>query len=259
MANGLIEDCIITGGALGSSNSTIAQQGGNVYITGGVVRRCKILNGKATLIKNSDYRTFVAAGNICVFGNTGSIPVIENCFISGGYGYGYVNTVATCRAKAGNIYINGSCRIVNCTIINGSGNGVGGVAVNYNSVYTDCKIVNCIMYNNGGNTARLYKDWGSDNNKTYGYFINCAIGNATKPNATCIGVDKTAFENFDGGDCRLRKKDPFSPLINAGTSRPEYLKYASSTTDLSGSMRFSGKLDIGCYECSLGGFSVIVR
>ena len=259
MANGLIEDCVITGGSLGSSNSTIAQQGGNVFIAGGVIRRCKILNGKATIKNNSSYKSYVAAGNICVLGNQGTIPLIENCLISGGYAYGYVNSPATCRSKAGNMYINGSCRIVNCTIINGSGNGVGGVAVYYNSNYTDCKIVNGIMYNNGGSTTRLYHDWGSDNDKTYGYFVNCAIGNATKPNTTCIGVDKAAFENFDGGDYRPRKENPVSPLINAGTSRTEYLKYATSSTDLSGTSRFCGKLDIGCYEYFTSGFSIIVR
>ena len=259
MGNGLIEDCVITGGSLGSSNSTITQQGGNVYITGGVIRRCKILNGKATIKNNSSYRSFVAAGNICVLGTEGTIPLIENCLISGGYAYGYVNTDATCQSKAGNMYINGSCRIVNCTIINGSGNGVGGVSVNYNSGYSNCKIVNCIMYNNTGNGSRLYKDWGSSNANVYSYFVNCAIGNATKPNTTCIGVDKAAFENFDGGDYRPRKENPVSPLINAGTFRTEYLQYATSSTDLSGTSRFCDKLDIGCYEYFTSGFSIIVR
>ena len=259
MANGLIEDCVITGGSLGSENSTIAQQGGNVYITGGVIRRCKILKGRAEFSKKNTYRSNVAAGNICVVGTEGTIPLIENCLISGGYAYGSVNSAANCRFKAGNMYINGSCRIVNCTIINGWGNGVGGVSVIYNSDYSNCKIVNCIMYNNEGNGTYLYKDLASNDDKTYGYFVNCAIGNATKPNTTCIGVDKAAFENFDGGDYRPRKENPVSPLINAGISRDVYLQYATSSTDLSGTSRFCGKLDIGCYEYFTSGFSIIVR
>lgn len=260
MGNGIIEDCVIQGGSLGSSNSTISQQGGNVYMVGGIIRRCKILDGKATTKNNSSYRNKVAVGNIVVQGTTGVIPVIENSLISSGYGFGSVSTDANCRAKAGNLYLNGSCRIVNCTIINGSGNGVGGVSIYYNSDYADCKVVNCVMYNNGGSTTRLYKDWGSDNADINGFFVNCAIGNATKPNDTCIGVDAAAFENFSGGDYRPLKDA--SSLIDAGTSRGDYKSVygATSDTDLAGGSRFGGRnLDIGCYERVKYGFIITVQ
>ena len=260
MGNGIIEDCVIQGGSLGSSNSTISQQGGNVYMVGGIIRRCKILDGKATTKNNSSYRNKVAVGNIVVQGTTGVIPVIENSLISSGSGFGSVSTDANCRAKAGNLYLNGSCRIVNCTIINGSGNGVGGVSIYYNSDYADCKVVNCVMYNNGGSTTRLYKDWGSDNADSKGFFVNCAIGNATKPNNTCIGVDAAAFENFSGGDFRPLKDA--SSLIDAGTSRGDYKSVygATSDTDLAGGSRFGGRnLDIGCYERVKYGFIITVQ
>jgi hypothetical protein len=260
MGNGIIEDCVIQGGSLGSSNSTIDQQGGNVYMVGGIIRRCKILDGKATIKNASASKDKVAVGNIFVQGTAVAIPVIENSLISGGIGSGYVNSDATCRKKAGNLYLNGSCRIVNCTIINGSGSGVGGVSICYNSSYADCKIVNCVMYNNGGSNTRLYKDWGSDNANSKGFFVNCAIGNATKPNNTCIGVDAAAFENFSGGDFRPLKGT--SSLIDAGTSRGDYkLVYgATSDTDLAGGSRFGGRnLDIGCYERVKYGFIITVQ
>ena len=260
MENGIIEDCVIQGGSLGSSNSTINQQGGNVYMAGGIIRRCKILDGYARIKNASSYRENVAVGNIIVRGVTGVIPVVENSLISGGYGYGFVSSDVTCRKKAGNLYLYGSCRIVNCTIINGSGNGVGGVAICYNSDYADCKVVNCVMYNNGGSATYLHKDWGSNNANINGFFVNCAIGNATKPNDTCIGVDAAAFENFSGGDYRPLKDA--SSLIDAGTSRGDYKSVygATSDTDLAGGSRFGGRnLDIGCYERVKYGFIITVQ
>lgn len=229
-------------------------------MAGGIIRRCKILDGYARIRNASSYKENVAVGNIIVRGVTGVIPVVENSLISGGYGFGFVGSDATCRKKAGNLYLYGSCRIVNCTIINGSGNGVGGVAICYNPDYDDCKVVNCVMYNNDGSAKYLYKDWGSNSANINGFFVNCAIGNATKPNDTCIGVDAAAFENFSGGDYRPLKDA--SSLIDAGTSRGDYKSVygATSDTDLAGGSRFGGRnLDIGCYERVKYGFIITVQ
>jgi hypothetical protein len=284
LANGLIEDCVIRGGKLGSSvEVTDNQLGGNVYMTGGRISRSKILDGRALLQKTGDKYGLWAMGNIYVYGAvSGSLPVLENCLIANGYAQGVKNSTTTAPRKTGNIGITGSCHVINSTIVNGSSSsGIGGITLFNDDNFTDTKIINCVMIGNDGipsYSSNCHKDWGIGQSNYPGEttkrlnnsFINCASGlwsekSGTKtyasiaPNATCIEITKDAFENFSAGDYRPRKKDPVSPLINAGTSRTEYLKYASSTTDLNGSSRFFGKLDIGCYECSLGGFSVIVR
>jgi hypothetical protein len=284
LANGLIEDCVIRGGKLGSSvEVTNNQLGGNVYMTGGRISRSKILDGRALLQKTGDKYALWAMGNIYVYGAvSGSLPVLENCLIANGYAQGVKNSTTTAPRKTGNIGITGSCHVINSTIVNGSSSsGIGGITLFNNDNFTDTKIINCVMIGNDGipsYSSNCHKDWGIGQSNYSGEtakrlnnsFINCASGlwsekSGTKtyasiaPNATCIEITKDAFENFSAGDYRPRKKDPVSPLINAGTSRTEYLKYASSTTDLNGSSRFFGKLDIGCYECSSRGFSVIVR
>ena len=284
LANGLIEDCVIRGGKLGSSvEVTNNQLGGNVYMTGGRISRSKILDGRALLQKTGDKYGLWAMGNIYVYGAvSGSLPVLENCLIANGYAQGVRNSTTTAPRKTGNIGITGSCHVINSTIVNGSSSsGIGGITLFNNDNFTDTKIINCVMIGNDGISSypsNCHKDWGigqsnypeNTTKRLNNSFINCASGlwseksgsktyASIAPNATCIEITKDAFENFSAGDYRPRKKDPVSPLINAGTSRTEYLKYATSSTDLSGTSRFCGKLDIGCYEYFTSGFSIIVR
>ncbi len=284
LANGLIEDCVIRGGKLGSSvEVTNNQLGGNVYMTGGRISRSKILDGRALLQKTGDKYALWAMGNIYVYGAvSGSLPVLENCLIANGYAQGVRNSTTTAPRKTGNIGITGSCHVINSTIVNGSSSsGIGGITLFNNDSFTDTKIINCVMIGNDGISSypsNCHKDWGigqsnypeNTTKRLNNSFINCAsglwsekIGSKTyasiAPNATCIEITKDAFENFSAGDYRPRKKDPVSPLINAGISRTEYLQYATSSTDLSGTSRFCGKLDIGCYEYFTSGFSIIVR
>ena len=284
LANGLIEDCVIRGGKLGSNvEVTNNQLGGNVYMTGGRISRSKILDGRALLQKTGDKYSLWAMGNIYVYGAvSGSLPVLENCLIANGYAQGARNSTTTAPRKTGNIGITGSCHVINSTIVNGSSSsGIGGITLFNNDNFTDTKIINCVMIGNDGissYSSNCHKDWGigqsnypeNTTKRLNNSFINCASGlwseksggktyASIAPNATCIEITKDAFENFSAGDYRPRKKDPVSPLINAGTSRTEYLKYATSSTDLSGTSRFCGKLDIGCYEYFTSGFSIIVR
>ena len=284
---GLIEDCVIKGGRIGSAaEETSSQLGGNIYMKGGRIIRSKILNGSALLSKNGVQYSLYAIGNIYVDGTVdGSLPIIENCLIANGEAQGVKNSTTTAPRKTGNIAITGSGYVINCTIVGGkSSSGIGGITLFNNDNFTDTKIINCVMMGNNGiasYTANCHKDWGigksnySDKikNRLLKAYINCASGlwsepgyngatyASVAPNATCIEIanKNDAFENYSAGDYRPRKKDPVSPLINAGTSRTEYLKCATSTTDLGGSSRFCSKLDIGCYECLNSGFSVIVR
>ena len=247
MSAGLVEDCIIRGGKLGTSSSSSAQ-GANVFASGGIIRRCRILDGRATVATgNTDkYRKYVAVGNLYMFGTSGSVPVVENCLISGGIATGSVTTEAFGAKKAGNVCIIGSGRLVNCTIVEGGGSGVGGVSVVYDGTHTDCKVVNCVAYGNDGCNYNA-KDWGKDDDACLSYFVNCAVG-TTAPNADCIVVGASAFKKHAEGVYFLPET---SPLVDAGLSWDDCAAiYGTlSPTDLAGAPRLKGEqLDVGCFE-----------
>lgn len=245
---GLMEDCIIRGMVLGNSSSTTAQ-GANVYATGGIIRRCRILNGKATVKTGNTpaILKYVVIGNLYMFGGDGGErPVAENCLISGGIATGSSYNGIYGGYKAGNVRIHGSGRLVNCTIVGGGGSGAGGVAIGYDSKHTDCRVVNCVAFGNSGGKHDYY-DWGTDNDACKSYFVNCAVA-TTAPNADCIVVGASAFKKYAEGVYFLPET---SPLVDAGLSWDDCAAiYGTlSPTDFAGAPRLKGeRLDIGCFE-----------
>jgi len=90
-------------------------------------------------------------------------------------------------------------------------------------------------------------------------FSNCCMfpaltGTATNYSANNITVPPQ-FVNWQAGDYRLARG---SSCINAGVTRD----WMTNTVDLGGRRRidrFSGKVDIGCYEYSPSGTMISVR
>lgn len=243
MTAGTVADCIVIGGKAVTGSSQKKGYGGNIYMTGGRVVRCRVSGGTPT-----DYPTSISSesrgGNIWASGG-----FIENCLVENG-------TIDNLSAndKGANIYLSGTAKAVNCTVVGGSAAGSalgGGVSADANTV----SVVNCAIYGNGGSTG---KEWGNANGSS---FVNCAFASGLAPAAgtTCIDtVTDAAFVDYPM-DCHPVKSG--SVLANVGTTWEDYLDAgATSPVDLDGKPRKGGRrLDIGCYELPVGGMAILLR
>jgi hypothetical protein len=158
--------------------------------------------------------------------------IVRNCLIMGnrcwsGAGVGAANTGNT---------------IDNCTIIgNYAGYAGGGIYAAYSGGYTgkEVQLNNTIIYNNNSHVGMSYVG--------NAIFSNCCV-NSTNGIEIFYPynniTDNPAFENYAGGNYRLSRN---SPCLNKGI----YLSWSFTLTDLDGFSRidkFSGKIDMGCYE-----------
>jgi len=157
---------------------------------------------------------------------------VRNCLIMGnrawtGGGVGAANTANY---------------IENCTIAgNYSGYAGGGIYAAYSGGYTgkEVQVNNTIIYSNNSHVGMAYPG--------NAMFSNCCI-NATNniyifyPNNNI--TSNPAFKNYSGSDYRLTRE---SLCLNSGM----LLSWSLFSTDLDGGSRidkFSGKIDMGCYE-----------
>lgn len=230
----LVVDCVVTNGTIDYS------WGGNIAAVRGHVSRCLVANGTA----NGSSEPAGDSGNVYL----GNSAVMENCLVRGG-------VVKKNSAKNANgIYLAGSSRLVNCTIVKNRSDSYPNVPA-VNAGADTVRIVNCAIYGNGGTAA---KEWGNANGACY---VNCATASGaaiTGGTGNIATLTDAAFADYAGGDYHPQKK---GVLYNAGTGRGEYFTFgAESLFDLGRSDRISGaRLDIGCYELYVPGSVIYFR
>ena len=250
---GMVTNCVLTGG-----RDTVQDgKGLNLYISGGIVVDSLLTSPK---VYSGTYGAgaYIAGGVVsrCIIEkaakNSSTWPAIG----SGAYMKGGVLENCLLRANScekGAIYLDdATAKAVNCSVIDNvvvSGK-IGGINVDKSSA----TVVNCVVYGNGGTATA---EWG---NKNVARFFNCAFAESaafTGANSTVKDLTDAAFKNYASGDYRPKRE---GALFNAGDNAL-YSSYATSTTDLDGNERISGKIiDIGCWEASAGlGLLIIVR
>lgn len=235
LADGLVEDSLITdGGKVTVGGHAVSLRGGNVYMSGGRLVRCRIEKAE---IKNTAGGTGYASNGGGIYATGGAV---ENCLVAG-------NAVKGDGSSAGGVYAAGTARIVNCTVIdNAAEKVVEGAGAQIMSA--SAQVCNTIVFNNGADAAGEY---GTANLTNY---INCASGFANAGGVNCKVIDETAFRDWTnrGEDIANLKpaKGLDNPLVGAGGKLADYTGFgAISMTDLLGASRFYGKrVDLGCIE-----------
>lgn len=254
VTGGVLEDSTIRGG-----QARRKTWGGNVALTGGTVRRCRILNGVASSQADLSSLGFVSMGGGVYM--TGG--VLENCLLSG-------NNVGR-FSYTGGLYVDGGT-VLNCTVIKGTvtsdvqSGTFGNYGVGIHVANANAMVINTVVYDNGG-TAQ--KEFGTTNLGCYDF---CASSVANASAAHWTAMTAADFVDYDGWASSqnvegLRangrtKAGKTTHLINAGTTWEAYLASgATSTTDLLGGARLnSRRLDIGCLEgVKAGGLIFLVQ
>ena len=232
-AGALVVDCVVTNGTVDWS------WGGNIGATYGRVSRCLVANG--TSLAQYGGEASGDSGNVYL----GNSAVMDNCLVMGGV------VRDNNASNANGVYLAGSSRLVNCTIVKNRADSYANVPAVKAGADT-VRIVNCVIYGNGGTAAR---EWGGANGACY---VNCATASGaaiTGGTGNIATVTDAAFADYAGGNyCPARR----GVLANVGASWADYLAYgAASTLDLAGAARFyGGVLDIGCYESDAAGFTL---
>ena len=231
----LVIDCVVTNGTIDYS------WGGNICAYRGHVSRCLVANGTA----NGSGEPAGDSGNVYL----GNSAVMENCLVRGGV------VKKNSANNANGVYLAGSSRLVNCTIVKNRSDSYPNVPA-VNAGASTVRAVNCAIYGNGGTAA---KEWGGANGACY---VSCATASGaaiTGGTGNIATLTDAAFADYAGGDYTPIKDEV---LFDAGTSRSDYLAYgAISIFDLAGAKRSMGAcLDIGCLEMQAGlGLQIIVR
>ena len=226
----LVLECVVTNGTVNWS------RGGNIAAPYGRVSRCLVANG--TSLAKYGGEASGDSGNVYL----GNSAVMENCLVMGGV------VRDNNASNANGVYLAGSSRLVNCTIVKNRADSYANVPA-VNAGADTVRIVNCVIYGNGGTAAR---EWGNANGACY---VNCATASGaaiTGGTGNIATLTDSAFADYAGGDYHPQKK---GVLYNAGTGRDEYFAFgAESLFDLGRSDRISGaRLDIGCYEFYVSG------
>ena len=224
----LVIDCVVANGTIDYS------WGGNICAYRGHVSRCLVADGRAT----GSNEPGGDSGNVYLANSA----VMENSLVRGGV------VTRSGTTKANGVYLAGSSRLVNCTIVKNRSDSYPNVPA-VNAGADTVRVVNCAIYGNGGTAA---KEWGGANGACY---VNCATASGaaiTGGTGNIATLTEAAFADYAGGDYHPQKK---GVLYNAGTGRDEYFAFgAESLFDLGRSDRISGaRLDIGCYEFYVSG------
>ena len=255
----ILTNCTIVGGA-NTDTSAANAQGGNIHVeNAGTIVDCVIQNG--TSLKSG--------GNVFMSGG-----ILSDCSISGGTAQG-----TAWDNGGGNVFINGGVRVSRCEIFNGNGgtgsatgggircrsssgviedclvrdNAVGGICIDYGSVY------NCTSVNNGGYGLHGYTGayakiqncvvfgngnvWSGTKSSTANAIVKLAVDDTSGFGDEAFEISASDFADYSNGNYR---PSAGSSLIDAGAADPRALE--ASATDLEGNPRLSGVVDVGCYE-----------
>ena len=229
MSDGTVENCIVTGGSIGTSGWTYQAYGGNVFMSGGRLLRCQVLNGVSGC--NNSNRGSYGAG---VYASGG---IIDTCLVK--------DNAGKKDTRCGGLYVDGTAKAVNCTIAGNMPSKEGGDQVNA-GLYVgsaDATVANCVIYGNGDGSARA--NFGDAN---LDRFFNCGSSVTNEICATWMVLTAVDFLDYAGGNLRQKRS---SQIINHGTLDPACRPAGGATLDLDGNPRLNGRrIDLGCWEVS---------
>ena len=247
---GLIVNCILDGG---KTKGIVANYGGNVYMTGGVIRRSVLCNGQCGRGVNSGSPG--CGGNLYLADGLVEDSIITNgcrggsgISVCGGNMYVVDGRVTRCRIENGDIYNNADASyagkgggvyatggvVENCLV---AGNGVRGNGSYCGGIYAEgtARIVNCTVIDNtatvaDGTGARIASKTakicntvvfnnGVDAAGEYGTanltnYINCASGFANADGVNCKVIDETAFTDWANRGEDIANLKPAKGLAN---------------------------------------------
>lgn len=262
-AGSLITNCLFRG------NQT-ARKGGAIMLHGdNIVTHCHIENNillhtatgaadgagiYAQPVEDSQAETRTPKIIACVVSNNGAPYArypkgggiyaerkveIRQCLVVNNY---VTNSTADAAKYGGGIYVGSNCLVESCTIASNAARDGGGLYLNGNGN----QVLNTIMYHNIADTADAGDIYTAGAGSDLQY--NCASKSlAGAGNIT--GEPK--FAGRAEGNYRLTRE---SPCANAGLNQ-DWMR-AAGAGDLEGQPRidrFSGRVDIGCYEYLFGG------
>jgi len=264
---GVVSNCDI------SSNVVYGASGGGVWMSGGstsIIANCTIAGNILSAFGGSGEEK---GAGIYVYGTNN---VISNCMIygnsiTGGTAYGggvclhagasiYNSLVCNNQGTlGGGINVYGSwAKVQNCTIVSNYGAVYGGLYIASLYPYTSyVKNVICYFNNcNAGNYSNFYFSGGTASTG-FSYVVNSCIAPTSALPFSAGGYyyanniqSNPYFVNKDSNDFRLSRS---SPCVNAGTNED----WMNGAVDLDGHSRidrFSGMVDMGCYEYLPQGF-----
>ncbi len=168
---GTVDHCVIADGH--GKNASADQFGGNIYMTGGLIRRSTISGGYLYY----GYPNYACGGNIYLTGGR-----IEDCDIAGGY--------TGRKGRGANVFITGG-RLVRCSFTGGKAdNNVSG-----NSSYASCcggvyatggMIENCLF--SGNRASGTGSAIGGVTVKGAARLVNCTVVGNSATTADGVGV-----------------------------------------------------------------------
>ena len=223
----MVTDCDITGGWI--ANGT---QGGIYYGVGGVA----FVSGASADVTFDRVRVH-DCGFTGSTGNNKLNPVTQNDFCTAGGKLTVRNGLFT-RAYGSTQFCNrgGVLNVVNCTVTGGRG-------------LATSRSQQTLVHTSGTTTLRNTIFWGNSGDATY------VASGATEPTVVCCDLEATdpLFKNATAGDYHLK---PSSPVRDRG----DKTGYTRDDVDLDHDRRVRGGFpDLGCFESSLVGTTVILR
>jgi hypothetical protein len=227
-------------------------------VLGGTVSNCVIRNCRAT-----NYTADGAAVDCNSAFGLVSHCVITNNVLGSDNGGGFKAVVNMKKGRLSNSLVKDNCRDTDGTC-------TGLLKVGSSAVVENCTFIGnstdnrqCVDVEDGGRIVNsVFADnvFTSDESRGFAYgtgvpaaFVNCATDLAVPLNGSCsTGPVSVLFANYAQGVFLPMKG---GPLYNAGV---DYDGMAS--VDLSGQPRKRGKrIEIGCFECFIPGFSLIIK
>ena len=253
MSAGLVANCVITNGHASAQKGY--GDGGNIYMTGGRLERCLVTGGRAQWGGFPNHES-------CGMGLYATGGVIDSCFFKDN------KTDNSDGQNSASVYLNGAVTMVNCMVTGGLTRNCNGKGSGIHVNNANAKVVNCIAYGNYIVTKpNIYHtavaNFGSAN---YGRYFHCAAAFTNESCATWIVMEDDDLVNFRTFSGRLKtelsayfKSEEYagfdwhqrlsSPLVDSGTTDPDYLPADGVTLDLDSNPRIAGNsIDIGCWE-----------
>ncbi len=236
-------DAVLEGFTLTRGKVTAANTSGGVYMTGGTVRWCRIINNYG----NNDGGSVHMDGGVmthCVIqdGQYGlyhgtirldNSAILRNCLVTDNY-----------YRRSGGVYMYNTSRVENCTIVRNRANDAVASLFGGGIIRSGGTVVNTIIYfNTDASSGVNYNVAGGSAGFTY----SCST-------PLLPGLGNSASDpllvDIDNRDYRLL---PGSPVIGAGTTNLAWLAANPNEVDLDGAPRVvNGLIDLGAYQYTPG-------
>jgi hypothetical protein len=260
MSAGLVANCVITNGHASAQKGY--GDGGNIYMTGGRLERCLVTGGRAQWGGFPNHES-------CGMGLYATGGVIDSCFFKDN------KTDSSDGQNSASVYLNGAVTMVNCMVTGGWSRNYNGKGSGIHINNASAKVVNCIAYGNYVvNKPYAYHTAAANiGSANYGRYFYCAAAFTNMSCATwkvlkdedfvkyrtfsgTLLDELTAYlksEEYAGFDWHPRLS---SPLVEGGTTDPDYHPADGATLDLDGNLRVAGtSIDIGCWEYAQSQFT----